>query len=152
MFVWGRNARAHCGSLVSTSKCLERLPGIEGSQCSDSLGIHRTTNARYFYQVWGQSEQSAGVSGRCVLGVGWVVWLRWLSHAQPVGPALRLIRLWALSCPSAHICACCCACGASMHDIRCHPMWQGRSGNTKPHWGQHLCKSEMPAHILRGLR
>ena len=23
----------------------------------------------------------AGVSGRSVLGVGWVVWLRWLSHA-----------------------------------------------------------------------
>ena len=58
------------------------MPGIEGLQCSDSLGIHRTTNARYFYRVWGRSEQLAGVSGCSVLGVGWVVWLRWLSHAR----------------------------------------------------------------------
>ena len=82
MFVWGWNARACCGSLVTTNKCLERLPGIEGLQHSDLLGIHRTTNAWYFYQIWGQSEQSARVSGRSVLGVGWVVWLRWLSHAR----------------------------------------------------------------------
>ena len=74
--------RACCGSLVTTNKCLERLPGIEGLQCSNSLGIHRTTNAQYFYQVQGRSEQSARVSGCSVLGVGWVVWLRWLSHAH----------------------------------------------------------------------
>ena len=32
---------------------------------------------------------------------------------QPVGPVLRRIGLWALSCFSAHIRACCRACGAS---------------------------------------
>ena len=32
---------------------------------------------------------------------------------QPVGPVLRCVRLWALSCPFAHIHACCHACGAS---------------------------------------
>ena len=32
---------------------------------------------------------------------------------RPVGPALHHIGLWALSCPSAHICTCCRAHGAS---------------------------------------
>ena len=38
---------------------------------------------------------------------------------RPVGPALRRIRLWALSRPSAHIRACCRACGTSAHYTTC---------------------------------
>ena len=40
----------------------------------------------------------------------------------------------------------------STRDVWRHPTWQERSSNTKPHWGQRLCESEMPARVLRGLR
>ena len=112
MFVWGRNARARCGSLVTTNKCLERLPGIEGSQCSDSLGIHCTTNARYFYRVWGRSEQSLCV-GSWMGCVAEVAEPRVSPCHWPVGPALRRVGLWAQSRPAAHIRTCCHACSAS---------------------------------------
>ena len=39
--------------------------------------------------------------------------LRTSPRHRPVGPALRCVGLWALSRPSAHIRACCRACGTS---------------------------------------
>ena len=89
---------------------LVRLRGIRVPLRSDSLGFSRTTNARYFYRVWGQIRGvgegvrslelwlMCGVAESCAL-----------PHAFPrtrqVRPLLRRVGSLALS-HRAHICAC----------------------------------------------
>ena len=67
---------------------------------------------------------------------------------RPVGPALRRIGLWALSCPSAHIRACCHAHGASARNLLCG-LFEGAN------LAMHVCAAVLRCHthnlLLSGL-
>ena len=116
------------------------LWGIQKAWCSDLLETHYTTNAQYFFRVWGQSKQSVGVSSHS-LCVGCL--MSWVAKPCTflwhwVGPVLHHIGLWALSHHSVHIHACCHTCGVSTW---CH------APNTLSYSARHRLQPHLPLHI-----
>ena len=67
---------------------------------------------------------------------------------RPVGPALRRIRLWALSCPSAHIRVCCRARGASAAHGATARAACGEDGPTDGTWARSQRLRELGGKLM----
>ena len=84
----GRWKEGWIGWVAKLSKTiLVRLRGIWVALHSDLLGFSRTTNAQYFYQVWGRSGVLARVCGRWKFGwcVVWLSLVRCHVHSRAPG-------------------------------------------------------------------
>ena len=94
---------------------IARDRGIAALQFTGDLSYHQCSiflPSLEPIQAVGRGERSLCV-GSWMGCVAEVAEPRALPRHRPVGPALHRIGLWALSRPSAHIRACCRACGTS---------------------------------------